>query len=92
MAEAVRCNDVLESLDMNSNEVGERGVAGWAEEKDVLIRCIYDYIHVYIYMYVCKYIYIYICIYKYIIYIYIYLTYVINLSYTLPSTAVDDFE
>ena len=26
MAEAVRCNDVLESLDMNSNEVGERGV------------------------------------------------------------------
>ena len=25
MAEALRCNDVLESLDMNSNEVGERG-------------------------------------------------------------------
>ena len=62
MAEAVRCNDVLESLDMNSNEVGERGVAGWAEEKDVLIRCMYIYIYI-------KYIY----IYKYIIYnIYIY--------------------
>ena len=25
MAEALKCNDVLESLDMNSNEVGERG-------------------------------------------------------------------
>lgn len=54
MAEAVRCNDVLESLDMNSNEVGERGVAGWAEEKDVLIRCIYVYIQVY---HICIYIY-----------------------------------
>ena len=53
MAEAVRCNDVLESLDMNSNEVGERGVAGWAEEKDVLIRCMYIYIYtlnIYIYI------------------------------------------
>ena len=69
---------------MNSNEVGERGVAGWAEEKDVLIRCMYIYIYI-------KYIYIYTSI-SFIIYIYIHLKYVINVSYTLPSSAVDDFE